>query len=65
LVARKSALAEMIAWRLLILRRLPSIVAYTGSFSAATNSADKSLRRGPRGLPDWPFWNGLPRGGLP
>ena len=29
------------------------------------NNDDMSLRRGPRGLPDWPFWNGRPRGGLP
>src|SRR6516165_6064134 len=49
LVARRLAPADSlticltIASRLVILRRLPSIVAQTGSFNAAVNSADKSL----------------------
>ena len=33
------------------------------SLSAPTSSAGKLFGRGPRGLPDWLFWKGLPHGG--
>jgi len=41
------------------------IAALNEPVYATIDSDDMSLRRGPRGLPDWPFWNGLPRRGLP
>jgi hypothetical protein len=39
---------------LVILRRCPSVVALTGSFSAATKNVDRFLPFGPRWLPDLP-----------
>lgn len=52
----------MLVSRLVVLHRRPSVMTNPGWFTAAIKSADRSLRRGPCGLPDWPFWKGRPRG---
>jgi hypothetical protein len=66
LVARRSALADLstiwvtIASRLVIVRRRPSIVTTTVSFSASASSAGRALRRGVRRQGSAPRGAGVP-----
>ena len=71
LVARRSALADLsticvtIASRLVSLRRRPSIVTTTVSFSASASNAGRLLTLRPPGLPGCPFWKRVCSGGRP